>query len=120
MDDRVDRRPGMTGMESPSMSEWTRSEARDLADAARERTQDAKTYATEAKDYVQGAVRQTREYVEDAVQQARDKVDEYRAGGMERMKDDMVDYTRQQPMTALLLAAGAGLLLGWISAAGRR
>ena len=32
----------------------------------------------------------------------------------------MTGYTREQPMTALLIAAGAGLVLGWLSAAGRR
>lgn len=104
---------------------------RDLADTARQGVHgakaEAKEYASEAKDYVQGAVQQTKEYVEgareyigDAVQQARDKVSEYRDGGMERMRHDVMGYTREQPMTALLIAAGAGLVLGWLSAAGRR
>jgi ElaB/YqjD/DUF883 family membrane-anchored ribosome-binding protein len=106
---------------------WTESESRDIADAARQRMQDAKTYATDAKEYAQGAVEHTREYVqgardyvEGAVQQARDKVAEYREGGFERVKNDVAGYTREQPMTALLIATGAGLVLGWLSAAGRR
>jgi hypothetical protein len=117
------------------MGGWTESESRDLADAARQRGREAKNYAAEtakgyaaeAKDYAQGAVDQTREYVqgardyvEGAVQQARDKVTEYRDGGFERMKHDLAGYTREQPMTALLIATGAGLVLGWLSAMGRR
>jgi ElaB/YqjD/DUF883 family membrane-anchored ribosome-binding protein len=114
-----------------SLGEWARSESRDMADATRQRIhevkREAKDYATEAKEYVHGAVQQTKEYVEgareyvgDAVQQARDKMTEYREGGIEKMRHDVVGYTREQPMTALLIAAGAGLVLGWLSAAGRR
>jgi ElaB/YqjD/DUF883 family membrane-anchored ribosome-binding protein len=109
------------------MGEWARSEAYDLADAARQGEHGTKSYAAEAKEYVQGTVQQTREYVEGAkeyvghaVDQARDKMTEYREGGFEKMKHDVTDYTREQPMTALLIAAGAGLMLGWLSAVGRR
>jgi len=121
MEDRVRR--GSAAAEEP-VAEWARSEMRDLADTARHGVQEAKG---EAKQYVQGAVQQTKEYVEgareyigDAVQQARDKVTEYRDGGVEKVRHDVVGYTREQPMTALLIAAGAGLVLGWLSAAGRR
>jgi ElaB/YqjD/DUF883 family membrane-anchored ribosome-binding protein len=103
---------------------------RDLADTTRQRVQgakgEAKEYAAEAKEYVQGAVQHAKEYVEgareyigDSVQQARDKVSEYRDGGVEKVRHDVMGYTREQPMTALLIAAGAGLVLGWLSA-GRR
>jgi ElaB/YqjD/DUF883 family membrane-anchored ribosome-binding protein len=126
MEERILR--GTAGQHSTqSTSEWARSEARDLADAGRQQVHVAKDYATEAKEYAQGAVEQTREYVqgareyvEGAVQQARDKMTEYREGGFEKMKHDMVGYTREQPMTALLIATGAGLVLGWLSAVGRR
>jgi ElaB/YqjD/DUF883 family membrane-anchored ribosome-binding protein len=128
MDDRV--RKGTSAGEPP-IGEWPRSGARDLGDTARERMheakQETKDYAAEAKEYVEGAVQQTKEYVEgareyvgDAVQQARDKMSEYREGGMEKVRHDVVGYTREQPMTALLIAAGAGLVLGWLSAASRR
>ena len=128
MEDRVRR--GHLVTDEP-VAEWAKSEMRDLADTARQGVHgakvDAKEYVAEAKEYVQGAVQQTKEYVEgareyigDAVQQARDKVSEYRDGGMERMRHDVMGYTREQPMTALLIAAGAGLVLGWLSAAGRR
>lgn len=109
------------------MGEWARSESQDLADAARLRGDKANGCAAEAKEYVQGAVQQTREYVEGArdyvegaVQQARGKMTEYREGGFEKVKHDVTGYTREQPMTALLIAAGAGLVLGWLSATGRR
>jgi ElaB/YqjD/DUF883 family membrane-anchored ribosome-binding protein len=124
MDNRMEDRVRRGAEESKT---WAESEARDFADAARQRMHDAKSYTTEAKEYAQGAVEQTREYVqgardyvEGAVQQARDKMTEYREGGFERMKNDVADYTREQPMTALLIATGAGLVLGWLSAAGRR
>lgn len=127
MEDRV--RKGTVG-EQP-LGGWAQSEARDIADAARQRgqevKQEAKHYAAEAREYAQDAVEQTREYVqgakdyvEGAVQQARDKVTEYRDGGFEKMKHDLAGYTREQPMTALLIATGAGLVLGWLSAIGRR
>jgi ElaB/YqjD/DUF883 family membrane-anchored ribosome-binding protein len=106
---------------------WAESEARDLADAARQRVQEGKQYAAEAKEYAQGAIDHTKEYVqgardyvEGAVQQARDKVTEYREHGFEKVKNDVAEYTREQPMTALLIATGAGLVLGWLSAVGRR
>jgi ElaB/YqjD/DUF883 family membrane-anchored ribosome-binding protein len=109
------------------VGEWARSEVKDLADATRQRVQgEAKNYAAEAKEYVQGVAQQTKDYVDgareylgDAVQQARDKVTEYRDGGVDKVRHDVVVYTREQPMTALLIAAGAGLVLGWLSA-GRR
>jgi ElaB/YqjD/DUF883 family membrane-anchored ribosome-binding protein len=124
MEDRVRR--GITG-EPGTATGWAESEAHDLADAARQRVHEAKNYATEAKEYAQEAVDQTREYVqgakdyvEGAVQQARDKMSEYREGGFDKVKHDLAGYTREQPMTALLIATGAGLVLGLLSAAGRR
>ena len=131
MEDRV-RSVGTVG-EQPA-GEWVRSEARDLADAARQRMHGVKEHAGEAKEYLQGAVQQTKEavqqtkeyiagargYVEGTVQQARGKMTEYREGGIEKVRHDVTGYTRAQPMTALLIAAGAGLLLGWLSVAGRR
>jgi ElaB/YqjD/DUF883 family membrane-anchored ribosome-binding protein len=128
MEDRV--REGTTAGGQP-MAEWARSETRDLTDAARQRTheakQETKDYAVEAKEYVHGAMQQTKEYVEgareylgDAVQQARDTMSEYGEGGIKKVRHDVAGYTREQPMTALLIAAGAGLVLGWLSAVGRR
>ena len=132
--------PGRSGTGQHPMRDWTKPTPEDTTDRDRQRSgeqrygeaqQAARTYGSEAQEHVQGAVQQTREhlqgavqqtreYVEDTVQQARDKMAEYREGGVERVKQDMVHYTRQEPMIALLIAAGAGLLLGWLTAVGRR
>ena len=121
--------PGRSGTGQHPMRDWTKPTPGDTTDRDRQRSGDqrydepkqaARTYGSEAQEHVQGAVQQTREYVEDTVQQARDKMAEYREGGVERVKQDMVHYTRQEPMIALLIAAGAGLLLGWLTAVGRR
>ncbi len=127
MEDRV----RWDGIAHESMGEWAKSEARDFADTTRQCAQESgremRDYAAEAKEYVQDTIQQTKDYVDgareylgDAVQQARDKVAEYRDGGMEKVRHDVVGYTRQQPVTALCIAAGAGLVLGWLSSAGRR
>ena len=121
MEDRDRIGPGTA--ERPA-DDWTKSRARDVADATRQRfdeaKQSAKDYASEAKEYVQGTIQQTREYVEDTLQQAQNTMTHYREGGLAKMKQDLAGYTRAQPMTALLIAAGAGLIVGWLSAAGRR
>jgi len=81
----------------------------------------------QARDVVQGAregLEQAGEYLNDTVtktqQAAQQAVNRYKDGGVDQMKRDVVEYTRQQPMTALLVATGAGLLLGMLMAAGRR
>jgi ElaB/YqjD/DUF883 family membrane-anchored ribosome-binding protein len=120
MEDRIKDRAS----QETALDDWVQSEGRDLADAARRRlddaTHDVQNYASQARDFVQEAVDQTRDYADAAVRRARDKVTEYREGGLQKMKQDVTGYTRHQPMTALLIAAGAGLVLGWLSAAGRR
>jgi ElaB/YqjD/DUF883 family membrane-anchored ribosome-binding protein len=118
------RDPIRTGTSEQPMGDWAKSEGRDITDRGRQRydegKQGAKNYASEAQEYAQGAVKRTQEYVGNTVQQARDKITEYREGGLERVTHDMAEYTRQAPMTALMIAAGAGLLLGLLTAASRR
>jgi ElaB/YqjD/DUF883 family membrane-anchored ribosome-binding protein len=111
-----------SGTNQSARDEARRSEPRSCGDQDRQRD-DAKPGAwnrSEAQGYVPAAVQQTREYVEDTVQQARDKITEYREGGLEKVKRDVTGYAREEPMTALLLAASVGLVLGWLTAAGRR
>jgi ElaB/YqjD/DUF883 family membrane-anchored ribosome-binding protein len=80
---------------------------RDLA-AAR-----ARGFVTSAREHAAG-------YVQEAVQHTREKVAELTEGGFERLHNDVVAYTRQQPVRALLVAAGVGLILGWLTARGRQ
>jgi ElaB/YqjD/DUF883 family membrane-anchored ribosome-binding protein len=84
------------------VTELAAARGRQLVESAREGAQ-------QAAEYVQGAVEQTRE-----------KLNEYREGGVERVRDDALRYTREQPMNALLIAAGVGLVIGWLTALGRR
>jgi len=55
-------------------------------------------------------------YVRSATDSAQQRVADYRDGGFERVKDDVVSYTKSNPANALLVAAGIGLLLGILSA----
>jgi ElaB/YqjD/DUF883 family membrane-anchored ribosome-binding protein len=118
------RDPIVSGTREQPIGDWGKSEGRDIADRSRQRDEEAKqgakNYASESQEYVQGALQRTQEYVEDTVQKARDKMTEYREAGLERVKHDMAEYTRQEPMIALMIAAGAGLLLGLLASAGRR
>jgi len=59
-------------------------------------------------------------FVKDAVNKTREKVGEYRERGMEQVSQDVVEYTRRQPVTALLIATGAGLFLGMLLALDKR
>lgn len=83
-------------------TDWAQSEARNLTDRARE------------------SMEQASGYVRDAMERTREKVAEYRDSGVDKVKDDVINYTREQPVTALLIAAGAGLLIGWLTSMGRR
>jgi ElaB/YqjD/DUF883 family membrane-anchored ribosome-binding protein len=84
------------------IAEWAATQARGLVNTAREGVE-------QATDYVQGAMAQTRE-----------AVNRYREGGFTGLRDDVVRYTREQPVTALLVAASVGLILGLLSSSARR
>ncbi len=45
---------------------------------------------------------------------------EFQEHGLDRVKEDVVKYTREQPTNALLVAAGLGLLVGILSGLRRR
>ena len=77
----------------------------------------------QARDVVQSArqgLEQASGYVNDTVSKTQEIVTRYTDGGVERVKEDVAEYTRKQPMTALLIATGAGLVLGMLMAAGSR
>lgn len=74
--------------------------------------------ATEARGLMETAqegLDQAGSYVQDVMDKTREKVGEYREAGVEKIKNDVIKYTREQPVTALLVAAGAGLLLGMLT-----
>lgn len=128
MEDRIGSQPPA---DPQLVAEWASSEARDLADATRRRMYEVgrgtSDRAAQAREQLRGALQRTRVYVagtrervEGAARRARQRMSHYREGGIEQMTQDVAGYTRTRPMTALLLAAGAGLVLGWLSAACRR
>lgn len=85
--------------------------------------QGERSVADQARGVVQSAregLGQAGEYLNDTVQKTQQAVNRYRDGGVDQMKQDVVEYTRQQPMTALMIATGAGLLLGMLMAVGRK
>ena len=106
------------------LEDWVTSEARDLADAAQRRlddaTRDAGHYAAQATEYVQHGMEQARERAGAALRRARNTMAEYEARGTRAVTRDLPAYVREQPMTALLTAAGIGLVLGWLSSTSRR
>jgi len=87
--------------------------ARDPVRAAKDMAQRA---VAQGGEYVEGA----REYVGQTVRQGRDKIEEYGTAGFERVRNDVTSFTRQQPMAALLVAAGLGVAIGWLSLVKRR
>lgn len=59
-------------------------------------------------------------YVKDAVDKTREKMAGYREAGIEQVSQDIVEYVRSQPMTALLIATGVGLFAGMLLTLGRK
>jgi ElaB/YqjD/DUF883 family membrane-anchored ribosome-binding protein len=77
----------------------------------------------QAREVVQSArqgLEQAGEYLNDTVSKTQQAVARYTDGGVDQVKQDVVEYTRKQPMTALLIATGAGLLLGMLMSVGSR
>jgi ElaB/YqjD/DUF883 family membrane-anchored ribosome-binding protein len=58
--------------------------------------------------------------VKDAVDKTREKVAEYRDKGFEQVSEEVAEYTRRQPVPALLVATGVGLVLGMLLGRGHR
>jgi ElaB/YqjD/DUF883 family membrane-anchored ribosome-binding protein len=44
----------------------------------------------------------------------------YSDGGIEQVSQDIAKYTRDQPLTVLLVASGVGLIVGVLLTLGRR
>ena len=113
MRDPMSEQAGRVGEQVGRMGERAAEQAGRVTDLAAAR---ARGFVSSAREQAEQAAG----YVQDAVQQTRDKVAQYTEGGYERIRDDVLSYTRQQPMNALLVAAGVGLILGWLTSLGRR
>jgi ElaB/YqjD/DUF883 family membrane-anchored ribosome-binding protein len=100
--ERVGSAAQQAGEQMGRVTDLAAARGKQIVDSAREG-------AEKAAEYFQGAVEQTRE-----------KLNEYREAGFGKVRDDALTYTRQQPMNALLIAAGVGLVVGWLTALGRR
>jgi hypothetical protein len=59
-------------------------------------------------------------YVKDAFEKTREKIAAYREAGIEQVSEDVAEYTRSQPLTALLIAAGVGVFAGMLVLMGRK
>ena len=55
------------------------------------------------------------DYVESTKQSAKQTLDQVRQEGWKGMKGKILEYTRNEPFNALLIAAGAGLFFGWLT-----
>jgi ElaB/YqjD/DUF883 family membrane-anchored ribosome-binding protein len=55
------------------------------------------------------------DYVESTKQNAKQTLDQVRQEGWKGMKGRMIECTRNEPFTALLIALGTGLLLGYLT-----
>src|SRR5688572_6696545 len=58
-------------------------------------------------------------YVDKVKSKLTQSVDRMKDEGWDGLKQRALDYTRQQPFKALAMAAGAGILLAWITNKGR-
>jgi ElaB/YqjD/DUF883 family membrane-anchored ribosome-binding protein len=61
----------------------------------------------------------TLSYAESTAHNVRDRMDQFYRKDVRDLKDRGLAYTRSQPLSALLIAAGVGILLGWLSRRGR-
>jgi ElaB/YqjD/DUF883 family membrane-anchored ribosome-binding protein len=69
---------------------------------------------------VQASFERAGAIVKDVAERARDTVASYREGGVAQVSDDILEYARRQPVTALLIATGVGLLVGMMLGPGRK
>jgi ElaB/YqjD/DUF883 family membrane-anchored ribosome-binding protein len=69
---------------------------------------------------VKAGLDRTGALAKDAADKTRDTLAGYRDGGVEQVLEDIAEYVRSQPITALLAATGVGILIGIVLAAGRK
>ena len=59
------------------------------------------------------------DYVDSASHNVRDAMYRIRDEGWKGFCDRTMEYTRKEPFTALMVAVGAGILVGWLTKRGR-
>ena len=55
------------------------------------------------------------DYLESTKLSAKQTLDQLRQKGWKGMKGKILEYTRNEPFNALLIAVGAGLFFGWLT-----
>jgi ElaB/YqjD/DUF883 family membrane-anchored ribosome-binding protein len=60
------------------------------------------------------------DYVDKAKKGITESLESMKGEGFDGLKKRAIDYTRQQPVKALAIAAGAGILLAWFTNRGNR
>jgi ElaB/YqjD/DUF883 family membrane-anchored ribosome-binding protein len=55
------------------------------------------------------------DYVESTKQSAKQTLNQVRQEGWKGIKGRILEYTRNEPFNALLIAVGAGLFFGWLA-----
>jgi ElaB/YqjD/DUF883 family membrane-anchored ribosome-binding protein len=81
------------------------TEVREKSSRVVETTADAVTTVSERLDAA-------RQYVSDKTQQVKESFNQIRQQELQALKSRATEYTRRQPFSALLIAFGAGVLLG--------
>lgn len=84
------------------------TEVREKSVPVAETTGDAVTTASERLDTA-------RQYVIDKSKQVKESLNQIRQQELQGLKTRVSEYTRRQPFSALLIALGAGLLLGFFN-----
>jgi len=72
------------------------------------------TQETPGDSTVEAGFKRVGAVVKDAADKTSEKLASYREGGFEQVSQDIVEYARSQPVTALLIATGAGLFVGML------
>jgi len=102
----------MENFESKSTGQNIGAEAERLGKRVSEKISEA---ANTAGKKIDAAV----DYVGDTTRNVREGINQMRDEGWEGMRRRTLDYTREQPLYALLIAIGAGMMLGWLTKRGR-
>ena len=111
---------GMTGVKKQEGSNGADSEvlqtaARNIGSSAGQAAGTASALAHTAQEYgqkISDAAGQAKEYVEEKVAVVSDKIKELKDVNFAELTENCKQYARQNPGQAILISAGAGLLLG--------